>query len=724
MKKIIVSIVLMLCAVGLWAVPAYPGWQTKQTVDGREVNVRLVGDEWCAYWESADGKLMLEQADGTFVPSEERVPTKDVWEDRRTRARDLRGVAPALVSKGIKRAKQAVGTTPNLAPKGVVILVNFTDSEMKAAHTNDVFDNMCNAAEGQCTTNAHEGENYGSAAQYFADQSNGSYRPQFDVIGPVTLPHDVKYYGEHDLGEDGLYRTDDDGLTDMYMADFVIDAILAAEEAGCDFSQYDSDGDGYVDFVYFIYAGKGEAYGGAPETIWPHNYELISALYLGQTHGRDDYYINSQSDYNLLIMDGKVINNYACSSELDGYNKLCGIGTLCHEFGHVMGLPDFYDTQYGENEQNGLTPGAWNVMDAGCYNGNLHCPPNYDPWEKYFFGWVEPVNLGSTPSNGTLYANGTDDYNAYQVNQSGKQQTATANNQLNYYLENRQQSGWDKFLPGHGMVVWRVDYNSRVWSWNAPNNEAGNPRYTVAQVSDSWEAVEGKAVTEVEESNGVVTFEYMGGAHPIDSAWIDWQFYDDGKQAHQIGRGHKEFYWGIMIPGNTQTNNALTKVAVYEKETNNTQPITIDIYSDGETPVASNKIYTETVEPAAGDSFHIITLADTVFFEPTRNLWVILSEGTDANPAMVSANTGDANGRWVSLDGDKWEDLAEDYNLDYTFMIRAYCERLEQPQEQGLEEEPAYRFQKGRGQKFVKEGELRIQVGEQTYNIMGQIIDN
>ena len=724
MKRFILCFVAVLVAITMYGVPAYPGWQTKTLADGTTIEVRQVGDEFCSYWASKDGKLVLEQADGTFVKSEKALPTNEEFQARRTRAREMRVEAPEWAYNGKKRAK-AVGSTPNLAPKGVVILVNFTDSKIKEAHTNAVFDNLCNAKEGECTTNAYRGVNYGSAAQYFADQSNGAYRPQFDVIGPVDLPHDVTYYGE-----DGPEQEDGNRDHDLYLGDFVLDAILAADSL-CDFSQYDSNNDGYVDFVYFFYAGIGQAYGGSDETIWPHNSELVSLLAFDRTHGRDDYYVNLNSQwqitsYNLPELDGKYVNNYACSSELAGENILCGIGTLCHEFGHVMGLPDFYDTNYGENYKQGLTPGAWNVMDQGCYNGYIHCPCNYDPWEKYFFGWIEPINLGSEASNYELYANGTAEYNVYQVNASGKRQTATANNQLNYYLENRQRSGWDKFLPGHGMVVWRVDYNDRVWNWNAPNNEAGNPRYTIELISDSWEAIDGKAVTEVEETNGVVTFKYMGGNDPIDSMWIDWRYYDNGKFKEAIGAEGTKFYWGIMLPAG-QDHNALTKVAIYERPDNNKQPITIDVYEGIETVAGSQKkpalkLYTETVQPAAGDSFHIITLADTVFFDSTKELWIILSEGTDTHPATTCANTGDANGRWVSLDGVKWEDLALDYSLDFTFMIRAYCERLEQPQEQGVEDLSTNN--KRPTTKILRDGQLLILRDGKTYNVLGTLTTN
>lgn len=665
------------------AVPADPSWQIRTLSDGTPVSVRLNGDELYHYWQTADGRLAIEQADGTFVISDKPLPSTQEIQTRRKAAR-------------ARRAPNAVGT-PNLPPRGVVILVNFSDSKLRITSTRSVFDNLCNAYE--CTKNKYEGVNYGSAAQYFEDQSNGAYRPQFDIIGPVTLPQPTAYYGE----EGKLNESDEDTQNDLYMADFVIDAILAAETKGCDFTQYDFDGDGYVDFVYFIYAGMGQASGGSSETIWPHNWSLISALYLGHTHGTSEYYFNDWYNYNLPTLDGKIINNYACSSELDSRNALCGIGTLCHEFGHVMGLPDLYDTKYADNYNNHLTPSEWDIMDAGSYNGGGHCPPNYDPWEKAFFGWVEPVSLSYRAANGILYPNGTPEYNVYQIDESNSQKAPTETG-IRYYLENRQLSGWDTYLPSHGMLIWEVNFDEELWNTNTPNNLTDDPHMTVVCSSgtmrgnvweynpytrnfdhindgtnnvfgsasgvDSWEGVLSKPVTEITETNDLITFKYKGG---VPEGMENWYYYDDGSSENSIGTNGSSFWWGIMIPaGSVQTlNPLLTHIAVAETTDHNTQPITIDIYSGGNKPLQTNKAHTQTVQPSDSSGWAVIELSNPISVNPQKNLWIILSEGTDTHPAIVCPDTGDPNGRWISTNGTDWLDLA-DYNLNYTFMLRAY----------------------------------------------------
>ena len=141
------------------------------------------------------------------MKSTQPVPSADESQQRHTQA-----------LKRQRPIRKAIGT-PYLPQKGLVILVNFADSEMDPSHTPDVYDNQCNAADGACTTNAYEGVNYPSAAQYFADQSNGTYRPQFDVFGPITLPHEVAYYGEPG-------NIQGDSVNDRYLCDFVIDAVF------------------------------------------------------------------------------------------------------------------------------------------------------------------------------------------------------------------------------------------------------------------------------------------------------------------------------------------------------------------------------------------------------------------------------------------------------------------------------------------------------------------
>ncbi len=493
MKKILSFLFLCALAVTASAVPARRGWQTRTQADGTTIEIQQFGDEFYHYMINRECKQVRE-INGMYVEIGE-APTEAVAKARRAKA-----VA--------RRQRKDVGVTPNLAPKGVVILANFANKSMQSGHTQATFDELCNSTN--CTVN----DGYPSAGQYFADQSNGTYRPQFDVFGPVTLSRNVSYYGA-----DGAKEGDDQHATDA-----VVEAcILANEQFTINWADYDSNNDGYVDFVYVIYAGKGQADGGTSETIWPHNWSVESARYYGNCT-----YTEAQCK-----VGGKKLDNYAMSGEISG-SSLGGIGTLCHEFGHVMGLPDLYDTDYGTVYDNCLTPNDWDIMDGGSYNADGHCPPNYDPWEKDFFGWLTPINLGNTGQNVTLYANGTENQQTYQINASGTYVSPTTSG-LRYYIENRQAVGWDAPLTGHGMLIWKVNFNASAWEDNAPNNSetSGAPLYTVVSATGtaigwdgstdncpknpfpgtgkktSWSGVSGKPLLNIKESNQIVTLTYI-----------------------------------------------------------------------------------------------------------------------------------------------------------------------------------------------------------------------
>lgn len=548
MKKHILFFLAMAMSVAMMAVPARRGFHDYPLSNGGSIQLTLAGDEFAHWFEAADGTVYYQQPNGTFAPAGTNSTT--VFNRRK--------LSPKFKSVQSRRARMNVGVTPNLAPKGVVILVNFNDTKMKSSHTLSTFNELFNSEN--CTVNS----GYPSAGEYFKSQSNGAYHPQFDVFGPVTLSKGYAYYGENTQLYDETTGEYYDG-DDKYATDAVIEACILANQqyADLDFANYDSDNDGYIDFVYVVYAGKGEADGGAASTIWPHNWEAMYNVYPYNDDGEYDPVNGTRMSCcyteNDIVFDNKTLNNYAMSSELEGSGTFGGIGTLCHEFGHVMGLPDLYDIEYGNISQSGVTPNDWNIMDGGSYNADGHCPPNYDPWQKYFFGWVTPINLGSEGANLTLQANGTQGYQTYQINASGTLQGPTTSG-LCYYIENRQAQGWDTPLTGHGMLIWKVNFNKKAWEANGPNSSetSGAPLHTIVSAYGtkigytyrynnygeiiegsgtdncpmnpfpgtkkitSWSGVNGKPLKNIAEANGVITLTYIEepAADPFDITWM------------------------------------------------------------------------------------------------------------------------------------------------------------------------------------------------------------
>ena len=483
----------LLMAASMTAAPARQGWQTKRLSDGSSVQVRLVGDEFYHYWQTSDGRIAEEQTDGNFVIVQESEITPDIVRARR---------AASPLQNGRERRVGVI----NLAPRGLVILAAYQDVAFQAENTQSTMSEMMNK-EGYDYNGA-----FGSVADYFKAQSNGKYTPVFDVVGPITLPHERAFYGENNTSKRG---------SDKNAAQMIVDACQAVDDV-VDFTLYDNDKNGVIDFVYVIYAGKGEADGGPAESVWPHNWFVKDGAYITCT------------------LDGKMLNNYACSGEIDGYssgNKRNGIGVLCHEFGHVIGLPDYYDTKSSTNWEEGLTPNDWSVMDQGCYNNDGKYPPNYSIFDKYFMGWATPKFLAKDEKR---YVRMTSHYtDAYQIT-GGAALVPSSKTDTVLYIENRQKENWDSYLPGHGMIVWQVVYNQYAWNNNTPNNEARKPRLTLLAADGSkmignivesgvtlhegksdpfpgttevhsFTAFEGCALTAIEETNGKVGFLFNGG---------------------------------------------------------------------------------------------------------------------------------------------------------------------------------------------------------------------
>ena len=414
------------CAIqfGLLAVPASPKPAVFTQPDGTQIILTMHGDEFYHYLTNEQGEVVEKDADGFYRPTE-RLSHRELLQ-RRSAAKQLREVAAGQ--------KRVGGYTP--APRGIVVIVEFSDFSCIPATTQESMNEMCNG------DNYTYGGAYGSARKYFLDQSNNTYAPVFDVYGPIRLSRTRSYYGQND--EYGF---------DAHPEEAVAEAcIIAHDSLGADFSLYDSDNNGEIDFVYMIHAGNGENITGQPSyLIWPHQ----------------GYAWNTQT-----FLDGKRLNKYACSAELENNSttQRCGIGTLCHEFSHVLGQPDYYDTEYGTNYSEALIPGDWDIMSSGSYNDDSRRPANYSVFEKYQFGWITPTNLNRT-QDVTMEA--SKDY--FYTSPDGNNKPYNTPDTV-YYFENRQKTGWDQGLPGHGMLIWRVVYDENAWSSNEPNNEPYKPR--------------------------------------------------------------------------------------------------------------------------------------------------------------------------------------------------------------------------------------------------------
>ena len=531
MPKLSIKISLLLfylsLTVNILGVPATPFPVTRVQPDGSEITVYLKGDEFFRYEVTLDGYLVKKDKKG-FYNYAQRVQQGKIIStgvrvnqiERRTSIeknllktisanQDLSSISAESRAARVKTAPEDLVSQkiyPRTgSPKSLVILVNFKDVSFVTPNPKTAFTNLLNQV-GYSTNGGT-----GSARDYFKDASNGNSSPEFVVAGPYTLPNNRAYYGENDT------TNNDD---DIRPRDMVIHACNEASSKGVDFSQFDTDGDGIVDNVFIYYAGHNEAEGGPDESVWPHRWALSSSTN--------------------LIINGKKVIGYACTSELRGNSgsTMCGIGTFCHEFGHVYGLPDYYITDASVKTKH-HTLSTWNIMDSGAYLNLGRTPPTYSAYDRFYLGWLTPTILNS-PDDITLNDLKTSNQ-AYLITQSGSHNLNGSNpNPLEFFtLENRQKKSWDAYLPRSGMLITRIYYNQSNWYNNVPNNnplamgvdiiEADGTDNETTKTGDPFPGLQNiisfsprlrsgidisKPLTRIKEKNGIITFKFMGGKFP------------------------------------------------------------------------------------------------------------------------------------------------------------------------------------------------------------------
>ncbi len=483
LRKIILCSGLFLSgALASHAIPARQGVIPFRQPDGSLLQVELRGDEFSHCFISEDG-LPLLQINGelryAFTDDSGCVVTssfpavslaeRPAEHKEFLKSIDTRSVLETLSRQGNQmRSRRFASDTDDDAVRGLfpgtffpahgrqkalVILVEYADVKMTHPEAADYFTRMLNE-EGFADYGAT-----GSVVDYFRECSSGIFDPEFDVYGPVTLANNRAYYG----GNDFYGR-------DQRPQEMVIEACTLLDDL-IDFTQYDRDGDGVIDNVFIFYAGEGESNGAPSETVWPHSYNISS-------------YPGAPYKY-----DGVTLNRYACSYEWD-QDHPDGVGTFVHEFSHVMGLPDLYATTL----VNSFTPGPWSVLDYGPYNNKGRTPPLYSIYERHALGWMDPLPINSSV-DATLFPIST--------NQGGIIRTSRPEEY--YLIENRQKEGWDAFLPGHGMLIWHIDYDAATWAANAVNNNYGHQRVDLIE-ADNEETTSSRAGDAFPGTAGITEF--------------------------------------------------------------------------------------------------------------------------------------------------------------------------------------------------------------------------
>ena len=449
MKKFLIILsAAFISTLSAKAAPAYPYPIRQLQPDGSTITIRLHGDEFYHYATDEKGNVVARSADGFYRRA--RKPFRNdiaINEARRIRqAQMIRRSVPG-------RADSETSITKG-SKKFVVILVEFADLKFTVPDAKDAFHAMLNE-KGYSGNGAT-----GSVYDYYYENSGGRFDPAYDVVGPVCVSKNFADYGGND----------DKGSDKDPRGAFREACTLASQQGLLNFADYDNDGDGVVDNIFFYFAGHNEAEGGSEDAIWPH----ASWMSGFSSHG---------------VRAG----SYACTSEYRGAsgNNMAGIGTFCHEFGHVLGLPDFYDTDY---EENGSAPGvyAFSLMSSGNYNDGGRTPPYLGALERWMLGWKDNLDVWTESGTKTLRP----------VHENEGFITPTSADDEFFLYEVRDGSGWDRYIKNNsnhqapkGMLIYHVDMSENpvgdgtaaaLWSANKLNCYSSHQCYYLMKPQVSY----------------------------------------------------------------------------------------------------------------------------------------------------------------------------------------------------------------------------------------------
>ena len=504
MKKLYLML-SMLFAFGAAAnaVPAKKLQKVITLTNGTQVSVELRGDEYLSWWEGTDGTAYRATADDAVFEAFDLEAQKPAAAARRARAEQGRVARLARVKNSLKGADDKMRglggdhITYKGVKKGLVVLVDFKNKKFADGHDLEYYKNVINGKDF-----SDEEEGYvGSVRDYFLAQSNGQFELDFDVVGPVTMSKNYGYYGN-----DGAYQKDEK----------VYEMIKEASDGIQDkvnLKDYDWDGDGEADQVFFLYAGLGQASGGSAGTVWPHESELR-------------YWPCGVLSYST----GKI-NTYACANELQpetqGSSRYisAGIGTICHEFSHCLGFADMYDT----TGSGGYGMSVFDVMDQGSYNGNGFVPCNYTAFERIYAGWVEAIELESPATVKDMKS--VSDYGRPFIMYNYK------NTNEYFLLENRQNTGWDKGLYGsNGLLIVHVNYVPSRWTNNSVNS--------------SKEKIQCCTVVNADGSRENTQYSLQGDLYPyeVKGVTMNDEFTDESEPAAKLYTKNSDNSYALGIP--------------------------------------------------------------------------------------------------------------------------------------------------------------------------------
>jgi M6 family metalloprotease-like protein len=426
--------------------------------DGSIITIKLKGDGNLNWAETSDGITLVKDDSGFYYYAEKdenkgmktgsyhaKNPENRSKEERRYIENlpsdvcfSANYISGKLSNGPVIKSGGSYNSFPTIGEQNLlVILVNFQDVQftLPTSEFDSLFNQPGYSKYGMT----------GSVYDYFTDNSNGKLKLNIDVVGPYTLSEARAFYGGNVEGRD-------QNPTAMSK-----EAVYLAN-GDVDYTKYDNDNDGKVDGLYILYAGHGEEAGASSDAIWAHKWELIPQINL----------------------DGVYLNYYSCSAELSGNSgeNITGIGVICHEFLHVCGLPDLYDTDYSGSGGQSFDVGPWDPMGSGTWNNQGKTPSMVNAYSRSVLGWSELdtlVDPKSVQLRNTI--NFTDGY-----------LLPTLVTDEFFVFESRKLEKWDEHLPNSGMLIYHIDLNNPGWDNNTINTVPDNQGFDLIEADASLTA--------------------------------------------------------------------------------------------------------------------------------------------------------------------------------------------------------------------------------------------